>query len=329
MARFTEKVPAVAPNGDIVVDHFRRVEAFAGLSPADYSRVAEAFARLNPPEAPSVTAESTVESAAGISMATLIADAAQSAIHDALSQLRDRLTDSMAPCWWPDSVLREHENRKYFEPLMGDCLKKVHRVLTDEFNAHLKHASPQLTEQQAVEETCEELRKLVIEHFRLEGVLEPICVLDFLPDGVGGWPEAPICEGPDEFSSRTIRGLEQYIGQRGRFPAALVSPQPDNGNSDNDTDQQIPSAAMEVSAVNPVLDKPDSGNLLTMAERVAKVLEKPAGYPTMSVEEVAHALHRSKPTIYRYVEEGKLNWVASKGRIATASVKALLETSCE
>jgi helix-turn-helix protein len=318
MARSNRKALSVRPKGEIVVDQLGLVDAFARLNQPDYSRVAQAFSRVNPPDAPPVTAESTFESATGIPMATLIADAAQSAIHDAISQLRAQLTDSMAPCWWPDSVFREHENRKYFDTLMGGCLEKVHRVLADEFKARLDHASPQLTEQQAVEETCEELQKLVREHFKLAVVLEPICVLDFLPDGVGGWPGTAICEQPAEFSSRIIRGLDQYIAQLGRFPAARVH---------NDIDHETPSVAMEAPVADVVLDKSESSNTLTVAERVARAIKNPAGYPKMSVEEVAHALHRSRATIYRHVNEGKLKWTGSKGRIATSSVKALCETS--
>ena len=66
-----------------------------------------------------------------------------------------------------------------------------------------------------------------------------------------------------------------------------------------------------------------------LAEDVARKLQNPMGNPTMSVREVAHALTRSAATVYRYVDEGKLEFTGSKGRIRTSSVKTLLEKSPE
>lgn len=62
-----------------------------------------------------------------------------------------------------------------------------------------------------------------------------------------------------------------------------------------------------------------------VGDRVAIKLKNPQGNPTLSVEETAHVLGRSKPTIYRYLNEGKLVWSETRGRILTASVKSLLK----
>ncbi len=70
-----------------------------------------------------------------------------------------------------------------------------------------------------------------------------------------------------------------------------------------------------------------------LAKRVAKKLANPAGNPTMTVEEVAHAFSKSKSAIYRWVDEGKklgligkpLTWLDSApGRISTELVRRIL-----
>src|SRR5438552_317821 len=60
-----------------------------------------------------------------------------------------------------------------------------------------------------------------------------------------------------------------------------------------------------------------------LADRVAVKLRNPEGCPSMSVEEVAHALDRSKKTVYRRLSEGSLDW-SDRGRVDTRSVKRLL-----
>jgi hypothetical protein len=144
-----------------------------------------------------------------------MANAAESAIHDATSLLHSELEGSAAPEWWRDSVVQEQENRTYFDPLIRHWLDGVRNVVDLEFKARLKLQLP-------VEQTCEELRKIVREHCKLEEILEPICVLR-LPAGVAGWPGALEFEQPVEFSSRMILKIEEHIGRLGRFHDASAN----------------------------------------------------------------------------------------------------------
>ena len=75
----------------------------------------------------------------------------------------------------------------------------------------------------------------------------------------------------------------------------------------------------------------DSSRMRILADRVAMTLTNPTGNPTMSVEEAAHALGKSKKTIYRYLDEGAttLTWSDAPGRILTASVLACLRPKRE
>ena len=75
----------------------------------------------------------------------------------------------------------------------------------------------------------------------------------------------------------------------------------------------------------------DSSRMRILADQVAMKLTNPIGNPTMSVEEAAHALGKSKKTIYRYLDEGAttLTWSDAPGRILTASVLACLRPKRE
>jgi excisionase family DNA binding protein len=61
-----------------------------------------------------------------------------------------------------------------------------------------------------------------------------------------------------------------------------------------------------------------------IAKRVARTLGDPKGHPSMTIEEVASALVKSKPTIYRWIETGKLPGCNVPGRVPTKSVLRLL-----
>lgn len=62
-----------------------------------------------------------------------------------------------------------------------------------------------------------------------------------------------------------------------------------------------------------------------LSDRVAKKLNNPNGNPLMTVAEVAWALGKSKSSIYRFLDEGKLSWSKVHGRISTDTVRALLQ----
>jgi excisionase family DNA binding protein len=62
-----------------------------------------------------------------------------------------------------------------------------------------------------------------------------------------------------------------------------------------------------------------------LAKRMSKKLEDPAGNPTMTVKEAAHAFDKSIPTIYRWIQEGRLK-SSVPGRVLTNSVKRLLDS---
>jgi len=74
--------------------------------------------------------------------------------------------------------------------------------------------------------------------------------------------------------------------------------------------------------------KPTPNHDPSLARCVARKLKDPDGNPVMTVEEVAFACSKSKSTIYRWVDEGKLHCARGvKGRIPTKEVKKLLEPS--
>ena len=58
-------------------------------------------------------------------------------------------------------------------------------------------------------------------------------------------------------------------------------------------------------------------------QELARRLKNPAAFPTLSVKQAANVLHKSEPTIYRYISEGKLQSAAVAGRILTRSVLQL------
>jgi excisionase family DNA binding protein len=68
--------------------------------------------------------------------------------------------------------------------------------------------------------------------------------------------------------------------------------------------------------------KPAQDDHLT--ESVEKRLQNEKAFPLMSVEEVAFVFMKSRATIYRWLEEGKLARPKAGGRILTRSVLAFL-----
>ncbi len=76
-------------------------------------------------------------------------------------------------------------------------------------------------------------------------------------------------------------------------------------------------------------DQTESASRPDRASRVAKKLEEPKGNPTMTVNEAAHAFGKSKATIYRWIEEGKLDKSGAPGRVLTESVMRRLKPPSE
>ena len=64
-----------------------------------------------------------------------------------------------------------------------------------------------------------------------------------------------------------------------------------------------------------------------IAARVAKKFANPAGNPSMSIKETAHALSKSVRTIRRYLDDEKLAVSGIPGRVTTESVKRLASQS--
>lgn len=67
----------------------------------------------------------------------------------------------------------------------------------------------------------------------------------------------------------------------------------------------------------------------SVSDRVAKKLRNPSGNPTMTIAEVMQVFSKSKATIYRWIEEGKLSRANIPGRIRTDSVIPLVESPPE
>jgi hypothetical protein len=90
---------------------------------------------------------------------------------------------------------------------------------------------------------------------------------------------------------------------------------------------QAKAAAPDVNNPDALLPR-DEARRIAIGKRVAKKLKDPAGYPTMTIQEAAQALSRSDKTIYRMVEDGRLESTEGKPvTIFTESVNRRLKPS--
>lgn len=62
-----------------------------------------------------------------------------------------------------------------------------------------------------------------------------------------------------------------------------------------------------------------------LGKKVAKKTQDPLGNPTMTIREVCHTFSKSKATVYRWIEEGKLVKAGTPGSVRTDSVIRLLQ----
>jgi hypothetical protein len=115
-----------------------------------------------------------------------------------------------------------------------------------------------------------------------------------------------------------------------RVPETTPRPpaQVDTADAETVTTRGAEVASSVVSPTGAGQAKPTPNRDSLLASRVARKLKDPDGNPVMTVKEVAFACSKSASTVYRWVNEGKLNWAPGvKGRIPTKDVKQMLQPS--